>query len=74
VTAVQAKSPLREWREAAGFSLTDCAGLTGFSTAMFSRAERGERIFSPQAKVLIARRLGVSVAELFPVEDAEVSA
>jgi hypothetical protein len=36
---------------------------------MLSRAERGERTFSPLAKVRIARALGVRVADLFDVEE-----
>lgn len=58
---------LRTWRLEVGFTLAECADLTGYSTAMFSRAERGERVFSPAAKVQIARRLGVAVSELFPL-------
>jgi hypothetical protein len=37
---------------------------------MLSRAERGERVFSVMARVRVARRLGVSVAELFDPDDA----
>lgn len=66
--AEQEASPLRSWRVAAGYTLDEMAGLTGYSTAMLSRAERGERVLSPQAKVAIARRVGASVAELFPLE------
>lgn len=65
-SATTEATTMRSWRAAAGFTLEDVAGLTGYSTAMLSRAERGERTLSPQAKVHIARSLGVSVAELFP--------
>ncbi len=71
MAGAQATTQLQAWREQAGFTQTECAELTGYSTAMWSRAERGERVFSPQAKVLIARRLGVRVGEIFPVEPAE---
>lgn len=73
-TAAGEATALREWRGAAGFTLEDVAGLTGFSTAMLSRAERGKRTLSPQAKVHIARALGVSVAELFPPPNVKESA
>jgi len=65
---------LREWRVAAGFSLAEASGLTGISAAMWSRAERGERRFAPKTKVLIARRLGVAVSDLFEAEDPEAPA
>jgi transcriptional regulator with XRE-family HTH domain len=70
VTA-QAKSEgtlLRRWRERAGLSLGEVADLTGWSIAMVSRVERGERRPSPLAKVQLARRLGVRVRDLFEVE------
>jgi transcriptional regulator with XRE-family HTH domain len=35
---------------------------------MLSRAERGQRVPSPRAKVLIARRLDVPIRELFELE------
>lgn len=66
--AVNQETKLRKWREAAGISLAEESGLTGYSTAMLSRAERGLRVFSPMAKVQIARRLGVAVSELFDIE------
>ena len=58
---------LRQWREEAGLSLSDVAGLTGLSTAMLSRVERGHRQLAPLTRVAVARRLGVPVSELFPV-------
>ena len=63
----QTTTALRQWRIEAGWTLDELAGVTGYSTAMLSRVERGERTLSAQSKVLVARRLGVSVAELFPV-------
>jgi transcriptional regulator with XRE-family HTH domain len=59
---------LAAWRLEIGYTLAELSDLTGFSTAMLSRAERGQRVFSPAAKVRIARRLGVSVSDLFEVE------
>ena len=67
--ATEKETKLRQWRESAGLSLAEESNLTGYSTAMFSRAERGQRVFSPMAKVKIARRLGVAVSDLFEVED-----
>jgi transcriptional regulator with XRE-family HTH domain len=61
---------LRSWREAKGLSLAEVSDLTGYSEAMLSRAERGERAFSPMARVLIARRLGIAIAELFDPDEA----
>jgi transcriptional regulator with XRE-family HTH domain len=49
--------------------LADIAGLTGYSEAMLSRAERGEPVFSAMARVRVARRLGVPVADLFDPDD-----
>lgn len=61
-------NPLRLWRAQHGLTLEEVAGLTGLSTAMLSRAERGERQFAPLTKVHVARCLGASVSELFEVE------
>ena len=62
-------APLRNrllvWRRERGLSLAEVAGLTGYSQAMLSRAERGERVFSPMARVRVARCLGVKVGDLF---------
>jgi transcriptional regulator with XRE-family HTH domain len=62
---------LRTWRVDAGFTLQDVSDLTGFSTAMWSRAERGLRRFTPATKALIARRLGVRIGDLFEIEELE---
>jgi transcriptional regulator with XRE-family HTH domain len=67
------KNRLRLWRLANGYTLEEVADLTGYSVSMLSRAERGERVFSPNAKIRVARCLGVRIAELFEVEQlAEV--
>jgi transcriptional regulator with XRE-family HTH domain len=65
----QLKNRLRRWRIDQGYSLQEMEDLTGYSAPMFSRAERGLRVFSPRARVQIARRLGVKVRDLFEVDD-----
>ena len=65
-------SRMRLWRAANDLRLDEVADLTGFSKAHLSRIERGERQAVPLTKVIIARRLGCTVADLFeiaPVED-----
>jgi XRE family transcriptional regulator, regulator of sulfur utilization len=62
---VERPSRLRAWRKSQGLTLQEVADLTGYSTAMISRAERGEREPSTAAKVKIARRLRVRISELF---------
>ncbi len=62
---------LRRWRIRNGLTLQEVADLTGLSPTMFSRAERGERLFASLTKVRIARCLDVAVAELFEVEEHE---
>jgi transcriptional regulator with XRE-family HTH domain len=64
-------SRLRRWRLTQGLTQDEVAGLTGFSESMFSRAERGERVFSPMAKVRIARALQVRVADLFEPDEGD---
>ncbi len=46
--------------------MEEAAGLTGFSVAYLSFVERRLRQPSAKAKLTIARRLGVSVREIFP--------
>jgi transcriptional regulator with XRE-family HTH domain len=65
------RNRLRLWRVEENCTLEDVSGLTGYSVSMLSRAERGERVFSPKAKVRIARCLGVQVADLFEPEELE---
>lgn len=62
------KNRLRLWRADAGLTLEEVSDLTGVSTAMLSRAERGERQLAPMTRVRVARRLGVPIHELFEVE------
>ena len=69
--AIEGTSRLREWRQTAGYTLEEVGALAGISTAMLSRAERGERVLSPGAKVRLSRSLGVALRELFAVELAD---
>ncbi len=62
---------LRRWRSSAGWTLQELADVVGCSTSMLSRLERGQRNASPRLKVLMARRLGVAVGDLFEVEPIE---
>ncbi len=62
-------SPLRRWREEHGLTLEEAGDLTGYSTSMWSRAERGERSFAPLTRVQIARRLGARIRDIFPLEE-----
>ena len=59
---------LRAWRERERLSLEEVAALTGFTSAMLSFVERGRRNLSTRGKVLVARRLGVPLRELFDAE------
>lgn len=60
--------PLQTWREEHDFTIREIAELSGASPAMLVRIITGERSPSPAMKVKIARRLGATVGELFPVE------
>jgi transcriptional regulator with XRE-family HTH domain len=62
------QSALRQWRERQGWSLTEVSGLTGLSRSYLSRVERGQREPPAATKVLLARKLGAQVADLFPAE------
>jgi transcriptional regulator with XRE-family HTH domain len=59
---------LREWRTAQGLTLQVTADLTGYDISTISRVERGQLDLRPMARVEFARRLGVRLAEIFPVE------
>ena len=59
------------WREEVGWSLEEVAALTGLSASVLSRLERGHRSLRPATKVLVARRLGVSVSDLFEIDGAD---
>ena len=62
---------LGRWRLKNGLTLDDVSDLVGYSTAMLSRIERGERAVPPLKRVKIARLLGVRVSDLFPVPGPE---
>lgn len=71
------KTPLWQWRDRQGLTLAEVSDLTGLSIAMLSLVERGERQLAPLTRVKVARRLGVSVRELFepdPIEPELVGA
>ncbi len=65
------KNRLRLWRVDAGLTLEEMSDLTGVSTAMLSRAERGERQLAPMTRVRVARRLCVPIHDLFEVEEID---
>jgi transcriptional regulator with XRE-family HTH domain len=68
---------LRVWRLDHGLTLEEMADLVGLNVGYLSRVERGERRLSPLAKVKVARRLGVSIRELFepePIDEVEATA
>jgi transcriptional regulator with XRE-family HTH domain len=71
-THVPEVNRLAEWCATRGWTMTDAAGLTGYSVSYMSLLARGKRPLSPDAKVKIARRLGARVAELFPVSPADM--
>jgi transcriptional regulator with XRE-family HTH domain len=62
---------LREWRERNRLTLEELGDLVGYTRSHLSRVERGERALSAEAKVRIARRLGVQIRKLFPLQDSE---
>lgn len=64
---------LRAWRESQDFTVRESAALSGISPTMWSRTERGLRQLSPRSKVMVARRLGVNLTDLFELPDAEKS-
>jgi transcriptional regulator with XRE-family HTH domain len=74
VLTITPATKLAAWRSDVGYTLAELSDLTGFSTAMLSRAERGHRVFSPAARVQIARRLEVAVSDLFDVPDTDSAA
>lgn len=64
-------SKLGQWRTQEGLTLEELADLTGLSASMLSRVERGLRRLKPATRVVVARRLGVPIRDLFEVEDIE---
>lgn len=68
-TVVGGTSQLARWVADQGWTMTDAAGLTGYSLSYLSLVARGKRHLGPAAKVRVARRLGARVSDLFPVDD-----
>jgi transcriptional regulator with XRE-family HTH domain len=68
-TGLNLTNRLRLWRSRTGLTLAEVSDLTGYSEAMLSRAERGERVISPMGKVRVARCLGVPLRDLFEPEE-----
>ena len=64
----RSKTRLGEWRKREGLTLAELSGLTGISVPMFCLVENGKKTFAPKTKVIVARRLGVPIHELFEVE------
>jgi transcriptional regulator with XRE-family HTH domain len=62
---------LREWRTARGWTLAEVAGLTGLTVSYLSLIERGQRDPTPRVKVVIARGIGATVADVFPPPERE---
>lgn len=60
---------LRLWRARQGLTIEEVADLAGLSPAMISRVERGERRLAPLTRARVARCLGVSIRELFAVDE-----
>lgn len=66
------KNRLRLWRVQEGLTIEEVADLAGLSPAMISRVERGERRLAPLTRARVARCLGVSIRELFAVDENSV--
>jgi transcriptional regulator with XRE-family HTH domain len=62
-------TPLKEWREKHGLSLEDLSDLVGYSPSALCRYEQGERRPSREAKIRIAKRLGLRIRDVFPLEE-----
>jgi transcriptional regulator with XRE-family HTH domain len=62
---------LKVWRERHRLTLEELGDLIGYTRSHLSRVERGERALSAEAKVRVARRLGVPIRELFPIQDSD---
>jgi len=72
--AVRKRSRLQVWRETHRLTQQELADLTGFSAAMISLVENGHRNLSREGKVILARRLGVAIAEIFEPEPLDEEA
>lgn len=58
---------MKDWRKKQGMTLTEIRDLTGVDESLLSRYERGKLEPSARTKLLIARKLGVRICELFPL-------
>jgi transcriptional regulator with XRE-family HTH domain len=67
-TPEASESRLRRWRRDRGWRLKDVGDLAGYSESFISLVERGHRRLTPEAKLRIARALGVRIADLFEPE------
>ena len=63
--------PLRSWRLAHGLTLREVGDLVGLDPSTVNRVEMGSRRLAPMQRVAFARRVGVRVGDLFPVENVE---
>jgi transcriptional regulator with XRE-family HTH domain len=62
-------SRLLKWCADNGLTITDVAGLSGYSVPYLSLISRGKRTPPPRAKVAIARAVGARVGDLFANEE-----
>jgi transcriptional regulator with XRE-family HTH domain len=62
-------SRLLTWCAEHGLTITDVAGLSGYSVPYLSLISRGKRTPPPHAKVAIARAVGARVGDLFTSEE-----
>ena len=69
-TDVTSRTRFRSWRLAKGLSQEEVADLIGCGQPEVSAIESGRRrALRPMTKVLIARRLGARVRDLFETEE-----
>ena len=71
---VEPASRLHAWRIGHDLSLGELSDLTGMDPTSIWRIEQGQRNPSIRTKVLLARRLGVRIGDLFEVPPLEEAA
>lgn len=64
-----AASRLLEWCAEHDVTITDMAGLSGYSVAYLSLISRGKRTPPPQVKIALARAVGARVSDLFASDE-----
>lgn len=70
---VRETQSLRAWRAENDITLEELSDVSGWSIAMLSRIERGERRLSALEQIRLARLLGVKVRQIFAVpQDQQV--